>query len=219
MNNKNTTDETKHDIARKIVSTFKNDPDATYFADDAKMKLGFGATNLPEDIVKHFTPDDYSSLAKKKIFLSFDSPKHSSNYLDALYDNAKELDKDITENKLTSEDKHKELIDRVRTYAIQMENHVYDHVEDPEDRFFLKNEDEHENIENRVSLGMTKNKNNYGSIDSFENYDPTHPETIEREKSIFNSAGARPSNIIKELRNNIHKLKRNGRLPQIDDEF
>lgn len=225
MNNNNLPESTQHEIAKRFIKHIENTP-----SKDSRVHMMVDFTNrkylhvntIPENLSKHFDADDYNTLVKKKMWTSFENPQHSTRYMDAVYDHAKEVDDDITKNGDSSGDKHTELLHRIKHYTLQMDNHVYDHAADKRDRDFLGNKEEYDDIHRRVhGVALWLGRRAHGTIDSFVNYED-HPDTEDKEDQLFGdtiSGRGRPSNIISDVKDFLKTIKRMGHYADDEEEF
>lgn len=175
---------------------------------------GFGDMgNIPNTISKHMTSDDYDRLSEHNYNLGFEDKQHSNKFLDANFNRAKKLDKQIGETIDSGHAKYPDfdesqdadlrtlkerLHNHLTNYASNIDNHIDNHVRD-EDWSGVKDFGEHEKTLNRLSGSDEPTR----SIDWLDHYKtPKHPTHDDEENEHYTD------NFL-DLGIRLHDLKRN----------
>ena len=175
---------------------------------------GFGDMDLiPKTISKHLTTDDYDRLSEHNYNLGFEDKQHSNKFLDANFNRAKKLDKQIGETITAGHAKYPDfdetqdadvrtLKDRLHNhltnYASNIDNHIDNHVRD-EDWSGVKDFGEHEKTLNRLS-GSDEPTHSIDWLDHYKT--PKHPTHDNEENEHYTD------NFL-DLGIRLHDLKRN----------
>lgn len=175
---------------------------------------GFGDMgNIPNAISKHMTSDDYDRLSEHNYNLGFEDKQHSNKFLDANFNHAKKLDKQIGETIESGHAKYPDfdesqdadvrtlkerLHNHLTNYASNIDNHIDNHVRD-DDWSGVKDFGEHEKTLNRLS-GSDEPTHSIDWLDHYKT--PKHPTQDDEENEHYTD------NFL-DLGIRLHDLKRN----------
>lgn len=212
MNNKNIPEEEHKKIAKEIINraSTSNQNYMSRIPGMQKLAYDYESRAIPEHISKHFTPEDYDKLASNKMDVDFESPKHSNDYLDAIYKQAKVADDKLTnhikqkmdendEYDMDEDDEAKHLKDELHShlanYSGNIDNHINNHVKE---NGTVKDYDELLHTHDRITgfgkgtLGYLDNYNTPDNSDRWDDhghYDSYFSDHDEKLHELKNYAG------------------------------
>ena len=169
-------DEAKR-VKDEIVKRVANAPDSDGVQYMNRIPgLGHG---VKSHISKHFTDDDYDTLAKKNVNFALYDKDHSNKYLDKLQEHIGHLDDALGEAHESGDDDQIEhhtekLHGKIETLASNIEDHIKHHVMDDDNDVYVKDELEADKTLGRIEhirddLANYTGENRY--YDDTEHYD------------------------------------------------
>lgn len=173
-------------VKSEIISRAASIPDSDGVQYVSKIP-GMGIYGLKSHITKHFTDEDYDTLANKNLDMNFYDKNHSNKYLDKLQSHINHLDDALgdaheTEDEDEIDHHDTKLKGRIEAFAGNIENHIKFHVMDDNDEY-VKDESEAEKTLSRIEH-IRDNLTNYtGSsnrYDENEHYDDTLADTYDK---------------------------------------
>ncbi len=176
-------DETKR-VKSEIIRRAASIPESDGVQYSNKIP-GMGIYGLKSHITKHFTDEDYDTLANKNLDMYFFDKDHSNKYLDKLQSHINHLD-DALGNAHESEDEDEiehhdaKLKGKIETFAGNIENHIKHHVMDDDDEEYVKDIPEADKTLNRIEHirdDLTNYTGNGNRYDEAEHYDDTLADT------------------------------------------
>ena len=189
-------------VKDEIIKRVSNAPEPVGIVQYMNRIPGLGYGGLKSHITKHFTDEDYDTLAKKNVNFQLYDKDHSNKYLDKLQEHVGHLDDALGEAHESGDDDQIEhhtekLHGKIETLASNIEDHIKLHVMDDDNDDYVKDEEEADKTLGRIEH-IRDNLANYTDTDK------NHYEDTEHYDDNLAGIHEKLNNAIADTQNRVH---------------